>query len=179
MKYFKKLEGERIYLSPMNTEDIEKYCKWLNDFAVTDGLGGSSRLVTLQGEKEYIEKVNSSGEYQFAIIRKEDDTLIGNCGIDSVDHLHQTASVGLFIGEKGDRGKGYGTEALKLLLDYGFNYLNLNNIMLNVYSFNEIAIHCYERLGFKEFGRRHEAYYLNGKRYDDIHMEILRKDYIK
>lgn len=179
MKYFKKLESERLYLSPMNIEDAETYCKWLNDFAVTDGLGGSSTVLTIPAEKSYIENVLEKGKYQFAIVRKEDNTLIGNCGFDKINHLHQTGEVGIFIGEAEDRNKGYGTEALKLLLDYGFNYLNLNNIMLRVYSFNEGAINCYKKIGFKEFGRRHNSYYLNGTWYDDVHMEILKKDYIK
>ncbi len=179
MKYFKKLESERLYLSPMNIEDAETYCKWLNDFAVTDGLGGSSTVLTIPAEKSYIENVLEKGKYQFAIVRKEDNTLIGNCGFDKINHLHQTGEVGIFIGEAEDRNKRYGTEALKLLLDYGFNYLNLNNIMLRVYSFNEGAINCYKKIGFKEFGRRHNSYYLNGTWYDDVHMEILKKDYIK
>lgn len=73
-----------------------------------------------------------------------------------------------------NRNKGYGAEVLDLLLDYGFNYLNLNNIMLNVKSFNERAIACYKKVGFKEFGRRRESYFLNGKYYDDIQFELLK-----
>ena len=63
------------------------------------------------------------------------------------------------------------------LLDYGFNYLNMNNIMLNVKSFNERAIACYKKVGFKEFGRRRESYFLNGKYYDDIQMDILAREF--
>ena len=60
MKYFKKLVGETIYLSPRNSEDVEIFTKWLNDFQVTDGLGRSGLMVTLDGEKEYFEKVDKS-----------------------------------------------------------------------------------------------------------------------
>lgn len=66
---------------------------------------------------------------------------------------------------------------MKLLLDYGFNYINLNNIDLGVFSFNTQAIRCYKKVGFKEYGTRHEAYFLNGKYYDKICMEYLRKDF--
>lgn len=179
MKYFKKLEGERIYLSPMNIEDVEIYCKWLNDFSVTDGLGGSSNIITLLGEKNYIENVLNNGKYQFAIVKKENDILIGNCGFHSINHIHQTAEVGIFIGEEENRNKGYGTETLRLLLNYGFNYLNLNNIMLRVISFNEGAISCYKKLGFKEIGKRTQAIYLNCNWYNEIYMEVLKKDYIE
>ena len=79
MKYFKKLVGERVYLSPMNIDDAETYVKWFNDFNVTDGLGSSCRLTSLESEKEWLRQ--NSGQYQFAIVKLEDDILIGNCGI--------------------------------------------------------------------------------------------------
>ena len=75
------------------------------------------------------------------------------------------------------RSNGYGTESLRLLLDYGFNYLNLNNIHLGVKAFNERAIACYKKVGFKEYGRRREAYFLNGKYYDHVFMDILAREF--
>lgn len=175
MRYYKKLVGERIYLSPMNVEDAEIYVKWLNDFAVTDGIGTSNRVVYLEGEREWISQ--NSGQSQFAIIRAEDDKLIGNCGIQAIDQSRQCAEVGLFIGDEENRNKGYGQDVLNTLLDYGFNYLNLNNIMLKVFSFNESAISCYKKVGFKEIGRRRQSYYLKGKFYDDVYMDILREEF--
>lgn len=174
MKYFKKIVGERIYLSPMNLEDAETYVKWLNDFSVTDGLGCSSRVTSLEAEREWIKQ--SSGQYQFAIIRADDHKLIGNCGIQAIDQMKQCAETGLFIGEEENRGKGYGGEALNLLLDYAFGHLNLHNIMLKVFSFNERAIGCYKKVGFKEIGRRRQTYYLNGKYYDEVYMDILSNE---
>lgn len=177
MKYFKKLVGRNVYLSPMNVEDTETYVKWLNDLNVTDGLGTSSRITSLEGEKAWI--MNNSNQYQFAIVRLEDNKLIGNCGIQEIDQLRQCADVGLFIGDEENRNKGYGQEVLNLLLDYGFNYLNLNNIMLKVFSFNERAINCYKKVGFKEMGRRRQAYYLKGKFHDEVYMDILKEEKIK
>lgn len=174
MRYFKKLVGNRVYLSPMNVEDAETYVKWLNDFNITDGLGSSNRITSLENEKEWVK--HNSGQYQFAIIRLEDDQLIGNCGIQDIQQLRQCAEVGLFIGEEENRNKGYGAEALNLLVDYGFDYLNLNNIMLKVFSFNERAINCYKKVGFKEIGRRRQAYYLKGRFYDEVYMDILREE---
>ena len=78
-------------------------------------------------------------------MRLEDDKLIGNCSIHEIDQLRQCAEVGLFIGDEENRNKGYGKEVLNLLLNYGFDYLNLNNIMLKVFSFNERAINCYKK----------------------------------
>ena len=140
MKYFKKIEGEKVYLSPMNLEDIEKYVKWMNDFSTTDGLGSSSKVTTFESERAWLINNMDKKEQQFAIVLKETDELIGNCGFVDINHLHQRGEVGLFIGEEENRSKGYGTEALSLLVEYGFNYLNLKNIMLKVFSFNKRAI---------------------------------------
>lgn len=174
--YYKKIEGENLYLSPMCVEAAPKYVKWMNDFKVTDGLNGSQNLVTLESEREWIEKNNRNGNLQFAIIKKDTDELIGNCKFNEIDNINGKGTIGIFIGEEENRGKGYGSEALNLLISYGFDYLNLNNIMLSVYSFNEIAIACYKKIGFKEIGRR-EAYLKENKRYDDIYMDILRREY--
>ncbi len=177
MKYFKKLVGDRVYLSPINEEDVSQYVEWLNDFRVSDGTGMSSKIVTLESEKEWIENNLKENKLNFAIIKLENDELIGNCGIDSISFKDRIGTVGIFIGEEENRSKGYGSETLRLLLDFGFNYLNLNNIMLNVKSFNERAINCYKKVGFKEFGRRRQSYFLNGKYYDDVQMDILKEEF--
>lgn len=176
MKYFKKLVGERIYLSPVNIEDVEKYIEWFCDFTMTDGVGRSGEVMTIKGEKEYLENATNN-KLDFAIVKLENDKLIGNCGFNEIDYKHRKAEIGLFIGDENNRSKGYGKEILKLLLDYGFNYLNLNNIMLTVKSFNERAINCYQKVGFKEIGRRRKSYFLNGKYYDDIYMDILAEEF--
>ena len=173
MKYFKKIVGERLYLSPMNVEDVEIYTKWLNDRSTTDNISGTTKVITLQGEKEFIES-RKSYDYDFSIVLN-DDTLIGNISLQNVDLISRKATLGIFIGEEENRSKGYGTEAMKILIDYGFNILGLHNINLNVFSFNERAIRAYNKVGFREYGRRHESYFLNGHFYDSINMEIINE----
>lgn len=179
MKYFKKLVGERIYLSPISIEDAEKYVEWFCDFKVADGIGSSSNVMTLESEKEWINNNsrNNSNDLNFAIVNLENDKLIGSCSLKNINYKDRIAEVGIFIGDESNRSNGYGSETLRLLLDFGFNYLNLNNIMLVVKSFNERAIACYKKVGFKEFGRRRESYFLNGKYYDDIQMDILAREF--
>lgn len=177
MKYYKKLEGDRIYLSPLNIEDAEKYVGWFCDFKTTDGIEKSGNIMTLQAEREWIEKSLKNNELNFAIVNLENNEAIGTCGIVDINYQNRIATVGILIGEERNRSNGYGTEVLRLLLDFGFNYLNLNNIMLTVLSFNERAIKCYEKVGFKEFGRRRQCYFLNGKYYDKIYMDILSNEF--
>ncbi len=176
MKYFKKLLGEKIYLSPRNTEDVEKFTEWMNDFETTDYIGRSGTVVTIDAEKKYLEE-HIKDEATFGIIELETDKLLGSISLEDINHINRTATLGIFIGDKQARNKGYGTEAIRLILDYGFNYLNLNNIKLDVFEFNERAIACYEKCGFKVYGRRRKAKFVNGKYYDIINMDVLAEEF--
>lgn len=177
MKYFKKLEGQRLFLSPMSIDDAEKYVCWMNDRSVTDGLGNTVMMTTIEGEKEWIVNAGKKGDVNFAIVRKEDDELLGNCSLMDIDRINRKCTIGIFIGDEENRSKGYGKEALKLLLNYAFNFQNMHNVNLNVFSFNKRVIKCYEKIGFKTCGMRHEVYFLDGKYYDEIQMEILDRDF--
>lgn len=185
MKLFKKLVGENIYLSPTTVDEeiTEKFTKWLNDFKITDYIGRSASIMTIEGEKKWFENHPTDTDHIFFIVRAEDDEVIGSIGLHRIDYISRTATFGIFIGEESGRDKGYGTESLRLILDYGFNYLNLNSIKLDVMEFNDRAIACYKKCGFKEYGRRRKCYFLNGKYYDKIEMDILAEefngDYIK
>ena len=176
MKYFKKLLGDRIYLSPRNNEDVELFTEWLNDFEITDYTGRSGMLTTLEGEKKYLEE-NSSPEATFVIVTTEDDKMIGTVGLEDINSINRTATLGIFIGDKDYRDKGYGTEAIKLILEYGFKYMNLNNIKLDLMAFNIRALKCYEKCGFKEYGRRRKCKFVSGKYYDSISMDILAEEF--
>ncbi len=175
MKYFKKLEGERVYISPMNVEDAEIYTKWLNDPEIVKYLSLRNSLVSIYGERSYIEAF-SKVEFNLCIVKKENDELIGNIGLNDIDYKNGTAELGIFIGEQENLGKGYGTEAIKLLTNYAFKELRLHSIYLRTYDINERAQKSYEKCGFKEFGRRHESLYMDGKYHDVIYMELINKE---
>lgn len=176
MKYFKKLVGDRIYLSPRNPEDYEKFVEWLNDFQVTDYTGYSGKLLSIPAEKEYLEQ-NSSPECTFSIITLNEDKIIGTVGLENFNYIDRSATLGIFIGDPDYRSKGYGTEAIKLVLEYGFRYKNLHNISLDLMAFNERALRCYQKCGFKEYGRRRNCKFINGKYYDQICMDILENEF--
>ena len=177
MKYFKKLVGERIYLSPRNMEDVEIFTKWLNDMEVTDYIGRTHEITTLEGEKKYLENKNLESEPSFSIVTLENDKMIGSISIENINMKNRTGILGLFIGNEEYRNTGYGTEAIRLILDYGFNYLNLNSIKLDLISCNERALKCYKKCGFKEMGRTREDKFVNGNYYDTIVMDILDNEF--
>jgi len=176
MRYFRKIAGERLYLSPVNAEDFKQYTKWINDPEVADPLGSYTGAYSLTSEKKVLERLSGKGHH-YAIVLNEGDTLIGNVGLTDIDHIHRKALLGLFIGESEHRGKGYGGEAIRLLLGYGFNVLNLHNVMLFAHADNPQGLACYSKLGFKEIGRRREARIRDGRFIDVVYMDILATDF--
>jgi len=107
----------------------------------------------------------------------DNDELIGGCGLRDVDLVNRTALLGIFLGDRSYWGKGYGVEATRLLVDFGFTYLNLNSIMLEAFAYNNRAIRCYEKVGFKLVGRRRQSRMLNNHGYDEILMDILAGEF--
>ncbi len=178
MKYFKKIVGERIYLSPINSEDYEKYTEWLNNFEIAKGINQYTNIISLNGEREWLENASKS-KYNFAIVNKSNDKLMGNISLMNVQEIDRTAELGIFIGDEENLSCGYGTEAIMLLLDYAFNFANLNNVMLKVYDFNKRAIKAYEKCGFKTFGIWKKSHYFDGEYSDEIFMNILKDDFNK
>ena len=171
MNYYKKLVGDRIYLSPKSVSDesISKFTEWMNDFEVTDYTGRSGQITTFQGEREWLENSVKNTDNR--------NKLIGTVGLENIKSIERSAVLGVFIGEKDYRSNGYGTEAIKLILEYGFKYLNLHSIRLDLLDVNERAHKCYLKCGFKDTGCSRESIYLNGKYYDKLHMDILEDEF--
>lgn len=174
--YFKKLIGDKVYLSPIDKNDYVKYTEWVNDMDVAVGMIFATKLIDEESEKNTLERL-AKNEFNFAVIANETNEVIGNVGFPNIDYINRTGEVGIFIGDKNYWGNGYGQQALELLLDFGFNLLNLNNIHLKVYSYNSPAISCYKKIGFKEAGRLREAKIVAGTKYDEIYMDILAKEF--
>jgi len=181
MPHFEKISGERIYLSPIDPDDLELYVKWLNDIEVTRWLGGFSGVTTLTNERAWIENATkATDQYHFGIVLREGgERLIGGISLMDLNQINRKATLGIFIGEAEDRSKGYGAEAIRLLLDYGFNWLGLCNIDLHVHSGNARAIACYKKAGFQEYGRRHGVVFAAGGWQDDVLMEALSSNFSK
>lgn len=164
--------GEKCYLSPIDLEDAPLFTEWINDYDVTRYLTEAPCCYPVQAEREALDQL--SREHNYCIVDMETDTLLGICGFIDLNHINQTSEVGIIIGNKDYWGKGYGGEALSLLVKYGFDVLNLHNIMLQVVSYNERAVRCYQRIGFSTFGVRKGAVLREGQRHDRIYMEITR-----
>lgn len=178
MTYYKKLVGDKCYLSPPCLEDAEKWTEWDNDMEVTIPMGEESYTpYSVEKTRELIGNVIKKQDHFFSIIDLKTEKPIGRCMLFAMDQVDKRAMFGIAIGDKAYWNKGYGREATQLILDYGFNLLNLHNIMLGVYSFNKRAIGCYKKIGFKEIGKRRQARIIGGKKYDVILMDILANEF--
>lgn len=174
----KKLKGNKIYLGPINETYIPTLLKWMNDLDVTKYLTTSNMNLSEEAEKKWLKKIKGDDSFHYyGIFLNNTDKLIGGISFHDINQVQRSATLGIVIGEKDEWSKGYGTEAIKLMLDYAFNILNLNNVFLSVYDFNNRAQKCYEKSGFKLIGRRRKSRFLAGKYYDEIYMDILAKDF--
>ncbi len=165
-------------LGPIRHDLLPLYLKWINDFEVTRTLAIGLHPMTLEAEGEWYARASKQErQVLFTIYERATMRPIGNTDLHSVDHLNRTAEFGIMIGEKDCWGKGYGTEATRLVLDYGFTGLGLHNVMLTTYSFNERAIRAYTRAGFRELGRRRQAIWRGSRAYDVVYMDCLASEF--
>lgn len=143
-----KLRGERVSLRPFGPEDLERTRRWMADPEVRRYLLPATPLLPFSYE-EWVNRVYTSPTSQhFAITLNASGQHIGNCSLHSISWEERSAEVGIVIGEKDLWGRGYGPEALCLLLNYGFEGLGLRRILLHVYRENHRAIRAYEKVGF-------------------------------
>jgi diamine N-acetyltransferase len=173
--------GERVALGPLHRGLLPLVERWDNDFRTLD-LGGddpgprSGEAIAafweplLRGER--------NDWIGFAIYALPDLRPIGVINIRDFTNPHGTAEFGITIGELGDRGQGFGTEATRLLLDYAFSVLGIHNVWLDTPAYNIGAIRAYEKAGFRQIGRRRGARTLAGRRYDVVLMDCVADEFV-
>ena len=176
------IKGKRIKFAPLKREHIDIFLKWFNDPEITQYLIMYKPL-TRDFEEEWFDTIkHQEDSVYFSILLLDQDDhekIIGNCAIQNINAKNRACSCEITIGEKEYQNKGYGTEAMEMLVEYGFNTLNMNRIELVVYDFNIRAYKSYQKVGFIEEGRKRQARYHNGKYHDEIIMAILREDWEK
>jgi ribosomal-protein-alanine N-acetyltransferase len=171
------LIGEKIYLRPIERADAPLLVSWINHPEVTRTLR-RHRPMNLQVEEEFIDRTaRSDTDLAVLIVVKETDTPVGTAGLHHIDAKNRHAEFGIMIGEPGEWGKGYGSEATRLMLRHAFETLNLNRIWLHVYEYNDRAIRSYEKLGFTKEGVLRQENFREGRYWDTIVMALLREEW--
>jgi RimJ/RimL family protein N-acetyltransferase len=176
------LTGQLVRLAAMNAEaDAEAFARWDVDSEYMRQLDSGPHLpnrakkVREGIEKEQSEDPNTIG---FSVRALADDQLIGFVAFDGINWQHGETFVAIGIGDPAYRGNGYGTDAMRVMLRYGFMELNLNRIQLDAFSYNERAIKSYLKAGFVEEGRQRGMLLRNGRRWDFVYMSVLRDEWL-
>ncbi len=170
--------GNRIFLSVLQRSDLPLFARWFSDLELTAYLGQPGMAYTQEQEEEWYERtVRDRDSKTFAIIVRDRQRLIGTVSLTNIDQRRQRATLGIAIGDKEAWGKGYGSEAVRLMCAYGFAFLNLYAVNLWVLDYNRRAYQAYLRAGFREAGRLRGGTPFDGARYDDILMEITRDEF--
>ncbi|MCG1023249.1 GNAT family N-acetyltransferase [Sutcliffiella horikoshii] len=173
-------KSDRLRLRKMETKDIELYHTWRNDMDVMMMTSPSLDVYTLEETRSFVENVilSSTSSKSYIIVELESNTSIGVTSLINIDRKNRNAECIIDIGQKESWGKGYGSEALTILLEYAFKELNLHRVSLRVFSHNEKAIHLYTKLGFIKEGVSRDALYRNGRWHDIVHMGMLKSEYM-
>jgi RimJ/RimL family protein N-acetyltransferase len=177
------LKGKLVHLTAEDPKVIaEANVRWARDSEYMRLLD-SSPSAPVSGKKiiEWVEKdfeKDPPSEYYFMIRSLADERLIGLIGLDGNIVPHGDAFVGIGIGERELWGKGYGTDAMRVILRYGFSELNLRRVSLDVFEYNPRGIRSYEKAGFVHEGRLRQYLHRSGRRWDLLFMGILREEWL-
>jgi RimJ/RimL family protein N-acetyltransferase len=177
--------GQLVRLSAFDHEELGKaYAAWTRDSELTRLFdAGASRLHSARAGTVFFEKMikeDSPAHHFFSIRALENNRLLGDINLDVInDWGSRDAFVGLGIGDRNDWGKGYGTDAMKIILRFAFTEHNLRRVTLTVFEYNPRAIRSYEKAGFQHEGRLRGILLRDGKRWDMHYMGILHDDWTK
>lgn len=175
--------GNLVRLSAFDSEELGKaYASWLRDSELSRLFNGGASILhstkALAGFFEKEIKANDPAQFYFGIRKLDDDRLLGDIGLDVINGwVSRDSFVGLGIADRNDWGKGYGTDAMKIILRFAFTELNLRRVTLTVFEYNPRAIRSYEKVGFQHEGRMRGALLRDGKRWDMLYMGILAEDW--
>jgi RimJ/RimL family protein N-acetyltransferase len=172
--------GTSVALGPLRRDLLPFYERWINDFGTARTLGAvPPGPVTTEAEARWYDRETAEGRASalFTIYESASWAPIGNTGLRDIDHRNRTAEFGILIGEPFARGKGYGTETTRLMLDYAFTALALRSVFLACVEFNLAGRRAYEKAGFKEIGRRRQCRWMGGRLWDEILMDCLADEF--
>lgn len=174
-------ESSRVKLRKIREEDTELYHKWRNDVEVMHSTSPSLDVYSIEATKEFINQVilGSQRAKSYIMVEKGNEIPIGIVSLINIDPKNRNAECIIDIGEKEYWGKGYGSEGMKLLLDYAFYEMNLHRVSLKVFSFNDRATQLYHKIGFQQEGSSRQSLFRNGEWHDIIHMGLLQNEYFE
>lgn len=174
-----QLQHGSVYLRAAERSDIPTFVAWMNDWRTSRTLALVAPI-SIPSEERWFDRMledQGKGGYLFVTCRLADDVAVGNLGLFELDLLNGSAGLGISIGREEDRGRGYGTDALRALVAFGFGQLRLERIWLDVYAGNPGARRLYERVGFVREGTLRRAAFREGRFLDVDRMSLLADEW--
>jgi RimJ/RimL family protein N-acetyltransferase len=176
-------QGELVRLAMDNPEPFARaFSRWGRDSEyirlLDGGAGGMFSAKTIQGWIEKDLEKETTENFFFAIHALESDQLLGFVSLFGINWNHGDTWVGIGLGERAFWGKGYGTDAMRVILRYAFTELNLHRVTLGVFEYNPRAIRSYEKAGFTYEGRIRQQLFKDGAHWDVIQMGVLREEWL-
>lgn len=165
--------GDDIVLGPLVETDSETMFGWINDREVAV-YNAPYHPVGASHHRKWFERIQDRDDAVIFAIRDKGGRLVGTCQLINRHPVHCTAELQIRIGYPEDRGHGYGTSAVRRLLDFAFRDWNLNRVQLYVLEGNEPALRTYEKCGFKREGALRQAVFIDGAYRNLIVMGVLR-----
>lgn len=166
------IKGEKIYLRPIIKEDITVLNEWKNDEETYKNLGGGFMPTSIDQQIKWLESmIDISGNNKRFIICDNENMPLGMVGLYGINWIHRTSEIGIYIGNKDAKGKGYGKEACELIEKFAKDYLNLRKIKLNVVFENKIALNMWETLGYEKVGELIKERFIKGEYKNLVIME--------
>lgn len=166
------IKGQNIHLRPIEKEDVTHLNKWKNDEETYMYLGGGFMPTSINQQEKWLDSIiDTLGENKRFIICDNDNTPVGMVGLYDINWIHRTCEIGIYIGNKDAKGKGYGKEACLLIEKFAIEYLNLRKIKLNVVADNENAIHMWKSLGYEKVGEYEKERFIKGEYRNLVLME--------
>ena len=172
--------GEKVALGPLRRDLAASYARWMNELEVRRGLNNLG-IETAQSQEKWVDENIEKGAkrepevVEFTIYDRSDSTPVGTAGLFGIAHANGTADFGIAIGER--RGRGLGTEATRLVLDFAFHVLQLRNVLLETLEWNVAGLTAYERAGFRRVGVRRGAVISGGRPTDVVIMDAIPEDF--
>lgn len=164
-------------------KDFQQLIDWIPDAAFTMQWGGPAFTYPVTNAQlvHYLDGANieDATKYIFKVIDDDLDEVIGHISLGNVDRVNENARIGKVLVSSNFRGKGYGTQMMEAILTFAFEEQNLHKVTLGVFDFNTSAIHCYEKVGFKQEGFLRDARKYGGNYWNLIEMGILESEWIK
>lgn len=177
MRKDKLLQGKKVFLRPLNEADLDVYYTMFFDSEVRRLTGTKQAFTSAQIEQYIANKWQESDSVLLLICLQDSEEVIGDIALQDIDTTNRNANMRIAISQIAHQGQGYGSEAMQLLLDYGFGLLNLHRIELNVFAYNKQASRAYEKVGFTVEGLQREALFYNHEYHDSILMSILAREF--